>query len=76
MTVKVTGVFNAEGFIVRNLIKDGTYTVTGEQTYDPRSREWRSSRWSVEFRNELVNPAGLTTAAGQGRDARRVQGLG
>ncbi len=30
VTVKVSGMFKAEGFIVRNLIKDGTYTVTGE----------------------------------------------
>ncbi len=67
VTVKVSGVLKAEGVIVRNLIKDGTYTVTGEQTYDPRSREWRSSRWSVEIRNELANAAGLTIAQSRGK---------
>jgi hypothetical protein len=65
--VKVSGVLKAEGTIVCNLIKDGTYAVTGEQTYDPRSREWRSSRWSVEIRNELITPAGLTIAHARGR---------
>ena len=75
VTVKVSGVLKAEGVIVRNLINDGTYTVTGEQTYDPRSREWRSSRWSVEIRNELANAAGLTIAQTRGRMLVESQAL-
>lgn len=62
VTVNVSGWLAAEGDIVRHLIKDGTYTVTSEQNYDPRSREWRSSRWSVVIRNDPANAAGLTIA--------------
>ena len=51
--------------IVGNLIKDGTYAVTGEQTYDPKSREWTSARWSVEINTELANQ-GLTIAHSKG----------
>lgn len=64
--VKVSGVLKAQGAIVGNLIKDGTYTVTGEQSYDPRAREWTSARWSVEIRSELANQ-GTTVAHGQGK---------
>jgi hypothetical protein len=64
--VKVSGVLKAEGAIVGNLIKDGTYTVTGEQSYDPRSREWKSARWSVEIENELANQ-GVTVAHARGK---------
>ena len=65
VTVKVSGVLKAEGVIVGNLIKDGTYAVTGEQTYDPKSREWKSARWSVEIETELANQ-GVTVATSQG----------
>ena len=65
--VKVSGVLKAEGVVAGNFIKDGTYTVTGEQTYDPQTREWTSSRWSVVVNNELANPAGLTVAQAGGR---------
>jgi hypothetical protein len=64
--VKVSGVLKAEGVIVGNLIKDGTYTVAGEQSYDPHSREWRSARWSVEIRTELANQ-GATIAHARGK---------
>lgn len=64
--VKVSGVLKAEGAIVGNLIKDGTYTVTGEQTYDPRSREWTSAKWSVAIETELANQ-GATIAHGRGK---------
>ena len=64
--VKVSGVLKAEGVVVGNFIKDGTYTVTGEQTYDPRSREWKSARWSVAVNNELANAGGQTVAHAQG----------
>ena len=64
--VKVSGILKAEGVVVGNLIKDGTFTVTGEQLYEPSSREWRSARWSVAVDNELVNPAGLTVAQAKG----------
>jgi hypothetical protein len=64
--VKVSGVLKAEGAVVGNLIKDGTYTVAGEQTYDPRSREWKSARWSVAVNNELANAGGQTVAHARG----------
>ena len=64
--VKVSGVLKAEGVVAGNFIKDGTYTVTGEQLYDPGSREWRSARWSVVVNNELANAAGIVIAQGKG----------
>jgi hypothetical protein len=64
--VKVSGVLKAEGAIVGHLIKDGKYRVTGEQGYDPRSREWKSARWSVEIETELANQ-GATVAHGRGK---------
>jgi hypothetical protein len=64
--VKVSGVLKAEGVIAGNLIKDGTYTVSGEQVYDSHTREWTSSRWSVVVKNELANQAGVTVAQASG----------
>lgn len=64
--VKVSGVLTAEGVVVGRLIKDGTYTVTGEQHYDPRSRQWKSARWSVAVANELANADGVTIAHSRG----------
>lgn len=64
--VKVSGVLKAEGVVAGNLIKDGTYTVSGEQLYDPGSREWRSARWSVVVDNELANAAGIVVARARG----------
>jgi hypothetical protein len=64
--VKVSGMLKAEGVVAERFIKEGRYTVTGEQTYDPGSREWRSARWSVAVDNELANPVGLTVAHAQG----------
>ena len=66
MKVKVSGVLKAEGVVAGNLIKDGTYTVTGEQLYEPSSREWKSARWSVVVDNELANPAGVVVARAKG----------
>lgn len=60
--VKVSGVLDAEGIVVGNLVKNGTFTVTGEQHYDPKSREWTSARWSVAVKNELTNQDGMTVA--------------
>jgi hypothetical protein len=74
--VKVSGVLKAEGAIVGNLIKDGSYTVTGEQSYDTRSREWKSARWSVEIETELANQ-GATIAHGRGKmlvESRALEG--
>ncbi len=65
--VKVSGVLKAEGAIAGRFIKDGTYTVSGEQTYDPHTNEWTSSRWSVAIDNELANQAGQTVARAKGR---------
>jgi len=64
--VRVAGKLRAEGAVVGNLIKNGIYTVTGDQEYDPRTREWKSARWSVAINNELANAAGLTVAQAQG----------
>jgi hypothetical protein len=64
--VKVSGVLKAQGAVVGNLIKDGTYTVEGEQSYDPRSRQWASARWTVEIRTELARQ-GATVAHGRGK---------
>jgi hypothetical protein len=66
VNVKVSGVLKAEGVIVGNLIKDGTYTVTGEQSYDPHTREWKSARWSVAIETELANQ-GATVAHTRGK---------
>jgi hypothetical protein len=66
VVVKVSGILKAEGAIAGNFVKDGTYTVTGEQTYDPHSREWTSVRWSVEIRTELASQ-GVTVAHGEGK---------
>ena len=77
--VKVTGVLKGEGVVAGNLIKDGTYTVDGEQSYDPQTREWITSRWSVEVNNELANQAGLTVAQARGRmrvESRAVKNPG
>jgi hypothetical protein len=76
VTVKVSGVLKAEGAVVGKLIKDGTYTVTGEQAYDPRSREWRSARWSVAVDNELASPGGLTVARAKGTMLVQSKALG
>jgi len=65
--VKVSGVLKAEGVVVGNFIKDGTYTVTGEQIYDARSREWTSADWSVALDYELANAAGVTIAHALGK---------
>ena len=67
MRVKVSGVLKAEGAVAGNFIKNGTYTVSGEQHYDPKSREWKTATWSVEIANELTNPAGLTVAHATGK---------
>lgn len=67
MKVKVSGVLRAEGAVVGRLIRDGTYTVAGEQHYDPQSPEWKSARWSVEVNNELANANGVTVAHARGK---------
>jgi hypothetical protein len=64
--VKVSGVLKAEGVVAGRFIKDGTYTVTGEQTYDMHTKEWTSSKWSVAVANELANQAGQTVAQARG----------
>ena len=64
--VKVSGVLKAEGVVAGRFIKDGTYTVTGEQTFDPKTHDWTSTRWSVAVANELANQAGQTVAHAKG----------
>ena len=65
--VKVSGVLKAEGAIVGNYIKDGRYVVTGEQHYDPKSREWRNAHWSVDVTSDLANAGGVTVAHAKGK---------
>ncbi len=65
--VKVSGMLKAEGAIVGNFIKDGRYVVTGEQHYDPKSREWRNAHWSVDVTSDLANAAGVTIAHAKGK---------
>ena len=65
--VKVSGVLKAEGAIVGNFIKDGRYTVSGVQHYDPKSREWKKATWTVDVSNELANAAGVTVAQAKGK---------
>jgi hypothetical protein len=77
--VKVSGVLKAEGVVAGRFIKEGTYTVTGEQTYDTHTNEWTSSRWSVAVANELANQAGLTVAHARGTmivQSRALDGAG
>jgi hypothetical protein len=79
VTAKVSGVLSAKGVVAGNLIKDGTYTVKGEQTYDPRSRSWTSARWQVAVENELANAAGTTVAHSRGQmtvDSKAVESRG
>jgi hypothetical protein len=64
--VKVSGVLNAEGVIAGNFIKDGRYTVTGDQVFDTHKHEWISARWSVAIVNELANQAGQPVARAEG----------
>jgi hypothetical protein len=64
--VKVSGILKAEGAIAGRFIKSGTFTVTGEQTFDMRTHDWINSHWSVVVDNELANPAGLTIAQVKG----------
>ena len=65
--VKVSGVLKAEGAIVGNFIKDGRYTVTGEQHYDPKSREWRMRTGQSTSRATWPTPAGVTVAHANGK---------
>jgi hypothetical protein len=68
VAVKVSGILKSEGVsVVGNLIKDGTYTVTGEQMYEPDTREWKSARWSVVVNNELADANGQTIARANGK---------
>lgn len=64
--VRVSGKLRAEGTVAGNLIRAGFYTVTGEQDYDPRTREWKSARWSVAINNDLATAAGFTVGQAEG----------
>jgi hypothetical protein len=41
--------------------------VTGEQHYDPKSREWKTSTWSVDIANDLADAAGIVVAHANGK---------
>ena len=41
--------------------------VTGEQHYDPKSREWKKAHWSVDVASDLANAAGVTVAHAKGK---------
>jgi len=49
--VKVSGTLAADGVKDRkgNTIKDGKYTITGQQTYDPTRQEWIAGQWSMDI---------------------------
>ncbi len=79
VNVKVSGTLKAEGIVAERFIKDGTYTVTGEQTFDLRTHDWITSRWTVVVDNELANPNGQTIARAKGTmtlESRTVDGTG
>ena len=65
--VKVSGVLKAEGAIVGNFIKDGRYTVSGEQHYDPKSREWKKAKWSVDVSQRAGKRRRGDGCAGEGQ---------
>ena len=67
VNVKVSGTLKAEGAVVGRLIKDGNYIVTGEQSYDPKSREWKTARWAVVVDTELADQTGTTVAHAKGK---------
>lgn len=73
--VRVSGKLRAEGAVGGNIIREGTYSVTGDQEYDPRTREWKSARWSVAINNELTSAAGLIVAHAQGQMVVESQAL-
>lgn len=64
--VMVSGTLQAEGAIVGNIIKDGTYQVAGEQVLDPRSGGWTFARWIVDIKAELATQ-GATVAHVKGK---------
>jgi len=49
--VKVSGTLTADGVKDRkgNTIKDGKYTITGQQTYDTTRKEWVAGQWSMDI---------------------------
>lgn len=65
--VKVSGTLKAEGVVAGRFIKDGTYKVTGEQTFDMKKHEFTWAKWTVAVDNELANPNGQTIARAQGK---------
>jgi hypothetical protein len=73
--VKVSGVLKAEGVVAGRFIKDGTYNVTGEQTFDMRTHDWINARWSVVVDNELANANGQTVARAKGTMTVQSQAL-
>lgn len=41
--------------------RTGSYSITGEQVYDPQAREWRSAQWSIDMALDILQngkPAG------------------
>jgi hypothetical protein len=57
VTVRVTGELPLTGTIAGGQLKNGRYVVSGEQLYDPSAQEWKSGRWSMNIRAEMVNPS-------------------
>jgi hypothetical protein len=61
------GRFMPEAPVLSVNYREGTYTVAGEQQYDPKSREWRTATWSVDVANDLANADGVTVAHAKGK---------
>jgi hypothetical protein len=74
--VRVSGTLRADGVVAGRLIKDGTYAVTGEQSYDPATREWRTAEWEVAIDNELASQGGQTVAHARGKMLVKSRGAG
>jgi hypothetical protein len=66
LKVSVKGVLKAEGVVAGRFVKDGTYTVTGEQMFDSESREWKSSKWTVAIENALAAQGGQVVGHAKG----------
>jgi hypothetical protein len=46
--VAVSGTLKVEGVLGPGKVKNGVYTVKGEQTFDLPTKGWRSARWTVD----------------------------
>lgn len=65
--VKVAGTLKADGLTVKGgTIKEGKYTVTGTQTYDPKIQEWIAGELNIDL-SLIVDPGNKQLATGKGK---------